>query len=80
MTDEHIIEPLEDDDDALTQIRKMREGGLDLYIALQLVVDLDQLKNELAVHEMTGSIIHGDEMQQLYKLAWAVLAWYERIE
>ncbi len=79
MTDERMVEPLEEGDDALTQIRKLRDSDLDLYVGLQLMVDLDKLKNELAIHEMTGQIIHGDEMQQIYKLAWSVLAWYERL-
>ena len=80
MTDEHTIEPIQEGDDFLTQIRKMRESGLDLYIGLQVTVDLDLLKNELVAHQMTGQIILGDDLQQLYKLAIVVLAWFERIE
>ncbi len=77
--DERTIEPMEESDDFLTQVRKFRESGLDLYIALQMMVDLDTLKNELAAHHFTGQIIEGAEMQQIYKLPLVVLAWFERI-
>ena len=73
------VKPIEEGDSFLTQIRKMREAGLDLYIVLQMTVDLDKLKNELTIHEMTGQIFHGEEMQQIYKLPMVVLAWYEQI-
>ena len=70
---------IEEDDDFLTGIRKMRNGGMDLYIALQLVNDLKSLKSEVAIHQMMGQIIEGPDIQPLYKLALFVLAWYEMI-
>jgi len=79
MTTENRPEPIKEGDDFLTQIRKMRESGLDLYIGLQVTVDLDLLKNELVAHQITGHVIEGDDIQQLYKLALVVLAWFERI-
>lgn len=78
-TTDRKIDPIEEGDSFLTQIRKMREADLDLYIVLQMTVDLDKLRNELAIHEMTGQIFHGEEIQQIYKLPMVVLAWYERI-
>ncbi len=80
MTDELTVEPIEEGDDFLTGIRKMRESGLDLYVALQVTVDLDKLKDELIIHQMTGQVIPGEEMQQIYRLPLVVLAWFERIE
>jgi hypothetical protein len=78
-TDERTTEPIEEGDSFLTQIRKMREADLDLYIVLQMTVDLDKLKNELVAHQLTGQIIEGEDIQQIYKLPMVVLAWYERI-
>ncbi len=79
MTDERTIEPIEEGDDFLTQIRKMREADLDLYIVLQMTVDLDRLKDELAIAAMMGQVMPGDEVQQIYKLPMVVLAWFEQI-
>ena len=73
------VKPIEEGDSFLTQIRKMREAGLDLYIVLQMTVDLDKLKHELTAHQLTGQIFEGEDIQQLYKLPLVVLAWYEQI-
>ena len=79
VSDERTVEPIEEGDSFLTQIRKFREAGLDLYVVLQMTVDLDLLKNELAIHQLTGQIFPGEEVQQIYKLPMVVLAWFERI-
>ena len=76
---EVTVEPIEEGDSFLTQIRKMREADLDLYIVLQMTVDLDKLKGELTAHQLTGQIIEGEDIQQIYKLPLVVLAWYEEI-
>jgi len=77
---ERTIEPIEEGDDFNTQIRKMRDSGLDLYVALQVTVDLDKLKDELYAHQMTGHIFEGEEMQQIYRLPLIILSWFEQIE
>ena len=73
------VEKIGKDDDFSTGIRKMREAGVDLYVALQLVNDLKSVKSEVAVHQMMSQIIEGEGMQPIYRLALFVLSWYEMI-
>ncbi len=73
------VEPIEEGDSFLTQIGKMRDAGVDLYAALLMTVDLDKLKSEVAIYQMMGQIIEGEEMQQIYKLPLVILAWYEMV-
>ena len=73
------VEPIEEGDSFLTQIGKMRDAGVDLYAALLMTVDLDKLKSEVAIYQMMGQIIEGEEMQQIYKLPLVILAWHEMV-